>query len=118
MKIKEKWMTELMKTANTSMTLKEILKDVNKYLDYFFSQTIDGHIIHSLNGFVGVGILDEPRDHLTPKINTIWMFSIGFNHDASEIEEQINIELTVDEAEDIQRTLKICIDKFNVRMKK
>lgn len=103
--------------ANAMVIVKDITKEMSEKIeshkDYFYSRTTDGHIIYYFNGFVGVGIFEEPQTHhLSKGVNVIWMYGVGFNKDWSDIVEDINVELSLDEAEDYHRTLGICIEKF------
>lgn len=102
--------------ATAMMLVKAITKEMSNEIesckDYFHSRTKDGHIIYYLNGFIGVGIFETPQSHLSEGNNTIWMYGVGFNGNANAIVENINIEMTLDEAEDHHRTLGICIEKF------
>lgn len=109
----EAWMIELMKTPKTKMTLQEILTEVKKHEDHFLSQVKEHHIITHLNGFVAVGVLIKPRDHLTPGVNPIWLYSCGSNKDGSKIIKIISATSTVEEAEDTIEVLKVCLERFN-----
>ena len=93
-------------------TTKEMSAKIESCKNYFYSLTKDGHIIYYWNGFIGVGILETPRDHSTIGVNTIWIYGVGFNEDASGIDESPNVYLTLDEAEDYHKALGICIEKF------
>ncbi|QEE15621.2 hypothetical protein DSAG12_01447 [Promethearchaeum syntrophicum] len=111
---KKKWMKKFMKNKITTLTLEEILKEVNRHQDYFLSIVDENHSIHYLNGFVGVGALKEPRDHLG-YLNTIVMYSCGYNLDGSEIKKLSEQEFTLEEAEDMVEVLKICIERYKER---
>ena len=94
------------------MSIKEI-KEIEKYIDYFYNETYDGHVIRTFNGFTGVGILEIPSDHGDSKgVNTIKIFICGHNENKTGIEEQVNIYLTLDELEDFNKCINVCIKKF------
>ena len=103
--------------ANAMMIVRTITKEMSDKIEsckeYFYSRTKGGHIIYYWNGFIGVGIFDEPQDHLPRgEKNTIWIYGVGFNGDASGVVENPNVELTLDEAEDQHKALGICIEAF------
>ena len=108
-------MKKLFKMRKNSMTLQEILKEVNKHKDYFLSQVKENHHITYLNGFVGAGALIKPRDHFTIGINTIFLYGCGFNKDGSEIEKHIKLFGTVEEMEDVIEVLQVCIERYKER---
>lgn len=90
----------------------EMKEKIKEYKQYFYDRTFSGHIINYLNGFKGVGILITPEDHLTKKINTIWYLEISFNKLGTDIEEIANIEMDLEEAEDLIKTLKKGVKKY------
>lgn len=87
-------------------------KEINDSLNWFYSRTFGGHVIKYLNGFVGVGILTIPSDHLTKGANEIWHYQIGSNTRGTGIEEIINVEMDIEEAEDSLKCFKICIEQY------
>ena len=103
------------KALKNGITLKEI-KKIEEYLDQFYSETCDGHVIRYYNGFVAAGILETPANHGTIGINTIGIFSCGHNDKCDDIEIQGNMYLTLNETEDLAKVLNICIKKLKEEM--
>ena len=93
-------------------------KKINELKEYFYSRTYDGYIINYINGFIGVGILNTPQDHLTKDVNDIWFLDVGSNRDGSDIIEISNVEMDLEEAKDTYKALGICIKKYKKEKKK
>ena len=92
---------------------KKMKKKIDLNLQYFYSQTMDGYIIHYLNGFIGVGILEEPENHLHCNMNTIWIYGCGHTDDGKDIEENHNVYLTEDEGRDLLKCLMIALPRHH-----
>jgi hypothetical protein len=91
----------------------ERMKDsLNKRLWYFNGQIKGGNIITYANSFVGIGILKRPQDHVRKKVNTLWLYEVGFNMKGDRIRELINVEMGLGEAEDFLWALKRVIVKM------
>jgi len=110
-RVSYKWCKKALKNG---ITLKEI-KKIEYYLDFFYSETYDGHVLRTFNGFTGVGILEFSADHKTKEVNPIMIFGCGHNKECNDIEEQIHIELTLEEAEDLAKGINICVEKYKNR---
>jgi len=95
------------------------MKDrIENCMEFFYEKTLDGHIIKYLNGFTGVGILEEPDDHITKAANTIWIYGCGFSKNGKRIVENTNILLTEDEAKDLKKCISIALSKHDKYYKK
>ena len=79
--------------------------------EWFNERTTAGHVVNYLNGFVGVGVFSKPQDHISKGVNDIWIYGIGFSKNGKRIVENTNVEVTLDEAEDLARCLKIAIKR-------
>jgi hypothetical protein len=88
---------------------------LNKRLWYFYSRIKGGNIITYANSFLGVGILKRPQDHVRKKINTVWLYEVGFNTKGNRLRELINVEMGLGEAEDFLYCLKRAIVKMKKR---
>ncbi len=89
------------------------VKEIEKFIDYFYWETYDGYIIRTFNGFTAVGILEIPNDHgVSKEINPFKIFLCGHNENKTEVEEQVNVYLTLEELEDFGKCINICIKKF------
>ena len=91
---------------------------IDGYHEYFYSRTVGGHIVDYPNGFVGVGVLAEPQDHVSAAVNTVWIYQVAFSRDAKKIVEIQNVETTLDEAEDLRRCLNTVIREAKTGRKK
>jgi len=91
---------------------KRMKENLNKRVWYFYSRIKDGNIITYANSFVGIGILKKPQDHVRKKVNTMWLYEVGFNKKGNRIRELINVEMGLDEAEDFLWCLKRAIKKM------
>ena len=87
-------------------------------LEYFYSRVKIAHVITYLNGFVGTGALVKPTSHITPNINKIWIYNVGFNLKGDKIIPIYNAEMTVDEAEDQKRCLQKVLGNFSLKERK
>jgi hypothetical protein len=99
------------KSEEKKMITKAMKQDIKIHRNWFYERTSGGHIINYLNGFTAVGVFSEPQDHITEKVNTIWVYGIGFNRRGNKIIENMNLELTEDEAQDLLRCLKIALKR-------
>jgi len=91
---------------------KRMKENLNKYLGYFYSGIKDGNVVIYANSFVGIGILKKPQDHVRKKVNTMWLYEVGFNMKGNRITELINVEMGLGEAEDFLWALKRAIKKM------
>ena len=87
-------------------------------LEYFYSRVKISHVITYLNGFVGTGSLVKPTSHITPNVNKIWIYNVGFNLKGDKIIPIYNAEMTIDEAEDQKRCLQKVLGNFSLKERK
>jgi len=104
------------KALKNGITIEEIEK-IERYASYFYSKTYDNYLIREYNGFVAAGIFKIPADHKTKEVNPIFIYACGHNKEWDDIEEQINVELTLGEAEDLVKCINICIKIFKEKEK-
>jgi len=64
----------------------------------FLSRVTTHKAILGGNGFIAVGKLKTPKDHVIPKINDVLMWIVGGNEDGSKIVVLNNLNMTMDEA--------------------
>ena len=60
-------------------------------------RTTGVYILNNPNGFVALGILKEPTDHIDKKVNTMWLWGVGIGRTEDEILPFIDNVLTIDE---------------------
>lgn len=64
-----------------------------------------------MNGFISVGILREPNDHVLKEINTFWYYAVSFdgeNEDVSIVSEDMDLQ----EAICLYECLDKCVNFF------
>ncbi|KKL59106.1 hypothetical protein LCGC14_2218620, partial [marine sediment metagenome] len=99
------------KQLEKGITLK-MTKEIKKHLNDFISKTHDRYIARYLNGFLGIGILNTPTDHIIKGVNTILFFQIGYNEEGTDIIVISKDMMTLEEAEDTYRIFGECIKKY------
>ena len=107
---------ELQKEAlRHGITLKEV-KKIDKWRRKFLTETTDHCIQEHSNGFNAVGILKTPIIHSNTK-NVIGIFCCGHNKECNDIVEQIDVSMTIDEAEELVKCINGCINWYKNRIK-
>ncbi len=104
--------------------LRSLPKDqqIEFYVNHFVDMTKDRYILANPNGFLGMGILKEPRDHAIEGTTTLSLYGVGLGEtpDTSihPIKQVINISMTRDEAEGhlkvLQEGMKLA-EKHNIK---
>ena len=97
-------------------------KQIEFYVNHFVDMTNDRYILANPNGFLGMGILKEPRDHTIEGANTLSLYGVdlGETSDTSvhPIKQVINISMTRDEAEGYLKVLQDGVklaEKHNIK---
>ena len=97
-------------------------KQIELYVNHFVDITNDRYILANPSGFLGMGILKEPRDHTIKGANTLSLYGVGLGEtpDTSvhPIKEVISVDMTRDEAEGylevLQEGMKLA-EKHNIK---
>ena len=97
-------------------------KQIELYANHFVDITSDRYILANPSGFLGMGILKEPSDHISEGVNTLSLFGVGLGEtpDTSvhPIREVISLDMTRDEAEGylevLQEGVKLA-EKHNIK---
>jgi len=88
---------------------KEKIKELKKW---FVDRTIKGRdIITYNNGFTGIGILKKPQDHITKKINKVFILDVGLNYNGTSIRKNISAEMTISEVKKLSDGIKYVLSE-------
>jgi len=75
------------------------------FKEAFYKKTTNGYIFDNPNGFLALGILKKPTDHIDKKINTMWFFGVGVGKTEDEIVVFEDTPMTIDEVEGFIKVL-------------
>ncbi len=92
----------------------QMKNDLQNQKDTFKGTISTVHMIECPNGFVGVGILKKPQDHIVKNINKIYLCLTGFNKDGTRIVPINEIIMKTNEL----KILSECINEFIKKMKR
>lgn len=107
-----------MKISGEEVT-EEMKEKINFWLNELKEEALTYHLITHPNSFTAVAILKVPFDHHKYKMaNTIRIVQVGSNDDYSDVEQQANIVVNLEEAEELETCLRRVIARYKKFIKK
>lgn len=75
------------------------------FKEAFYGKTTNGYILDNSNGFLALGVLKKPSDHVTKEVNTMWFFGVGIGKTEDEIVVFEDTPMTINEVEGFIKVL-------------